>query len=61
MLSAFLLYVFFAIPIILNISSSKIPLTFGKDTIKHVALSACLFLIAELRPFAEVGFLWSSR
>src|ERR1700693_1295422 len=53
--------VFFPVFTTLNISSSAIPRTLGKGTLNFAAFSALLFLIAEDKALAFVGFDRSSK
>jgi len=50
------LLVFFPVATTLNISSSLIPRTLGRGTLKRAAFSARLFLIELLRALADAGF-----
>ena len=54
-------FVFFPVPIALNISSSLIPLTFGNGTEYFAAFSERLFLMALDSALAFVGLLRSRR
>lgn len=54
-------FVFFPVPMALNISSSLMPLTFGNGTEYFAAFSFLLFLIAELKALALEGLLRSSK